>query len=203
MSGEIPVTLTGNLTNDPEQRNVNGQNVVTFTIAQNSRYTDRNGQRKDGNTVFMRCTVWGQLGDHILQSGLHKGMPVIAVGTLRQSSYTDQNGSKHSITELNVTDCGPSLRYATAQVTRVERPQTNGYGYQQGSYSGYANNNWQQRNNGYANNYQQQGNWQPQPTQNPPQQQPTQAGAPQQTSDPWNQPTAPGMTDADSDDPKF
>lgn len=156
MSGEIILTITGNLTNEPEQRNVNGHTTAGFTIAANSRYTGRNGQPQEGNTVFLRCTAWNQLAEHVLQT-LRKGMSVIAQGQLRQNSWTDDQGNKRSSMELSITDIGPSLKFATAQVQRAERQQGNGCGATGYPSNGYQNTGYGQAPAGYGYEQQQAG----------------------------------------------
>ena len=120
MSGEITIHVVGNLTDNPQRRNANnGRTCVNFTIASSSRYYDRQtGQYKEGNTVYMRCTAWGDLADHILGTCV-KGTRVVAVGDLRQYSYQDDTGKNHNAMDLTVNDLGASLRYATAQINRI------------------------------------------------------------------------------------
>lgn len=124
MSGEIRITVAGNLTADPETQNLNDGTMFTrFTIAQTS-YQIKNGQRQETGTVFMRCVAWRETAQHIAAS-LTKGMRVIAMGRLKTSTYQDKNGVTRTGMELNVEDIGPSLRFATANVTRIQ--QQNGF----------------------------------------------------------------------------
>ena len=129
MAGETIITVVGNLTADPEIRTVgNGSSVASFTIASTPRTWNRNtGQFEDGQALFMRCSAWRDMAEHCAQS-LSKGMRVIAQGRLQQRSYQAQDGSNRTVVELQVDEIGPSLRYATAQVTR-----TGGAGYQGGA----------------------------------------------------------------------
>lgn len=133
MAGETIITVVGNLTADPELRTTgSGANVASFTIASTPRTWNRNtNQFEDGNALFMRCSAWRDLADHCAQS-LSKGMRVIAQGRLTQRSYQAQDGSNRTVVEMTIDEIGPSLRYATAQVTR----QSSG----QGGFAGRNNN---------------------------------------------------------------
>lgn len=130
MAGETIVAVVGNLTADPELRSTkNGRSVAGFTIASTPRTFDRQSQQwTDGDALFLRCTVWGDLAEHCANS-LAKGMRVIAQGRLTQHSWEDEQHQKRSSVELQVDEIGPSLRYATAQVSRIDRrPQGPVYG---------------------------------------------------------------------------
>lgn len=119
MAGETVITIVGNLTADPELRYTQaGHAVASFTIASTPRTFDpsTNGW-KDGETLFLRASAWRDLGENVASS-LTKGMQVIAVGKLKQRSYDDRDGNKRTSIELDVDEIGPSLRFATAQVTR-------------------------------------------------------------------------------------
>lgn len=122
MSGEITLTVVGNLTADPEHRLLpSGQVVANLTIAQNARTYDRaSNEWRDGAAVFMRCVVWGEMGDHAAAC-LTRGMRVMATGRLRQRSYENRDGVTQWITELMVDDIAPSLKFATANVAVPER----------------------------------------------------------------------------------
>lgn len=122
MAGETIITVVGNLTADPELRYTqNGLPVANFTIASTPRTFDKQANEyKDGQALFMRCSVWREFAEHVAGS-LSKGMRVIAQGRLRQRSYQDREGNNRTAIELEVDEIGPSLRYATAQVTRAAR----------------------------------------------------------------------------------
>jgi len=124
MAGETIITVVGNLTADPELRYTqNGLPVANFTIASTPRNLDRaSGEWKDGDALFLRASVWREFAEHVAGS-LSKGMRVIAQGRLRQRSYQDREGQQRTAIELEVDEIGPSLRYATAQVTRSARPE--------------------------------------------------------------------------------
>nr|WP_236036758.1 single-stranded DNA-binding protein [Bifidobacterium simiiventris] len=114
------LTIVGNLTADPEIRATgNGTPVANFTIASTPRNWNRqSNQWEDGPALFMRCSAWRDLADHCAKT-LTKGMHVIAQGRLSQRSYQAQDGTNRTVMELTVDEIGPSLRYATAQVTRL------------------------------------------------------------------------------------
>ncbi|MBZ4487152.1 single-stranded DNA-binding protein [Microbacterium sp. cx-55] len=120
MAGETVITVVGNLTADPELRYTqNGLPVANFTIASTPRNFDRaSGEWKDGDALFLRASVWREFAEHVAGS-LTKGSRVIATGRLKQRSYQDREGQNRTSIELEVDEIGPSLRYATAQVTRA------------------------------------------------------------------------------------
>lgn len=136
MAGETVITIVGNLTADPELRTTrNGGAVANFSIAATPRVFDKqSNQWVDGGALFMRCTAWRDLATHCAQS-LSKGMRVIAQGRLQQRSYQAQDGSNRTVIELQVDEIGPSLKYATAQVQKMQsggyQGNANGGGYQQ------------------------------------------------------------------------
>ena len=146
MAGETVITIVGNLTADPELRTIgSGATVASFTIASTPRTWNRQtNQFEDGQALFMRCSAWRDLADHCAQS-LKKGMRVIATGRLQQRSYQAQDGSQRTVVEMQLDEIGPSLRYATAQVTR----QSSGQGGFQGRSGGFQGG--QQSNQGYGN----------------------------------------------------
>ena len=137
MAGETVITIIGNLTADPELRTTrNGGAVANFSIAATPRTFDKqSNQWIDGDALFLRCTAWRDLATHCAQS-LAKGMRVIAQGRLQQRSYQAQDGSNRTVIELQVDEIGPSLKYATAQMQKMQSGgyqggNANGGGYQQ------------------------------------------------------------------------
>jgi single-strand DNA-binding protein len=120
MAGETIITVVGNLTADPELRYTQGGlAVANFTIASTPRTFDRQANEwKDGEALFLRASCWRDFAEHVAGS-LTKGSRVIATGRLKQRSYDDRDGNKRTAIELEVDEIGPSLRYATAQVTRT------------------------------------------------------------------------------------
>lgn len=132
MAGETIITIIGNLTADPELRTTSqGSAVCNLTIASTPRtYNRQTGQWEDGQPLFLRCSAWRDLAQHCAQS-LAKGMRVIAQGRLQQRSYQAQDGSNRTVLELQIDEIGPSLRYATTQISRTSHTQA-----QQGAYTG-------------------------------------------------------------------
>ena len=140
MAGDTVITVIGNLTADPELRwTQSGAAVADFTVASTPRTYDRNaGEWRDGDTLFMRCSVWRETAENVAES-LRKGMRVIVQGRLTQRSYDTQQGERRTVVELQVDEIGPSLRRARAQVTRTAPSGGGGYqsdnrGQQQGGY---------------------------------------------------------------------
>ncbi len=121
MAGETIITVVGNLTADPELRYTqSGLPVANFTIASTPRTFDRQtNEWKDGEALFLRASLWRDPAEHIAGS-LKKGDRVIATGALKQRSYQDREGQNRTAIELEVEEVGPSLRYATAQVTKSQ-----------------------------------------------------------------------------------
>jgi single-strand DNA-binding protein len=121
MAGDTAITVVGNLTADPELRFIqSGAAVVNFTVASTPRTFDRaSNEWKDGETLFLRCSLWREAAENVAES-LTKGMRVIVSGRLVQRSF-ETNGEKRTVVELQVDEVGPSLRYATAKVTRTQR----------------------------------------------------------------------------------
>ncbi|MCI1220016.1 MAG: single-stranded DNA-binding protein [Bifidobacterium sp.] len=136
MAGETTLTIVGNLTADPEVRTIgSGASVANFTIASTPRTFNRDtNQWEDGQALFMRCAAWRELADHVASS-LSKGMRVIAQGRISQRSYQANDGTNRTVVEMTIDEIGPSLRYATAQVTR----QSSGSGFS-GNRGGFAGN---------------------------------------------------------------
>ena len=134
MAGETIITVVGNLTADPELRYTqNGLAVANFTIASTPRTYDRQANEwKDGEALFLRASVWREFAEHVAGS-LTKGSRVIASGRLKQRSYETKEVEKRTTIELEIDEIGPSLRYATASVTRA---QSNRGAVGGGSYGG-------------------------------------------------------------------
>ncbi|SEJ58298.1 single-stranded DNA-binding protein [Demequina mangrovi] len=129
MAGDTQITVVGNLTGDPELRFISsGAAVVNFTVASTPRTFDRQSNEwKDGDTLFMRCSLWREAAENVAES-LTKGMRVVVTGRLVARSW-EQNGEKRTVMEMQVDEVGPSLRYATAKVTRTQRGgQGGGFG---------------------------------------------------------------------------
>ena len=119
MAKQTEVTIVGNLTADPELRYTqSGLAVANFTIASTPREFDRAANEwKDGETLFLRASVWRDMAEHVAAS-LTKGQSVVAIGKLKQSSYETKEGEKRTSYELDVEEVGPSLRYGTTVFTK-------------------------------------------------------------------------------------
>jgi single-strand DNA-binding protein len=122
MAGETVITLVGNLVDDPELRfTPSGAAVASFRLASTPRTYDRqSGDWKDGESLFLTCSVWRQAAENVAES-LQKGMRVIVQGRLKQRSYETREGEKRTVFEVDVDEVGPSLRSATAKVARTQR----------------------------------------------------------------------------------
>jgi single-strand DNA-binding protein len=132
MAGETVITVVGNLVDDPELRfTPSGAAVANFRIASTPRNFDRQtNEWVDGEGLFLSCAVWRQAAENVAES-LQKGMRVVVQGRLKQRSYETREGEKRTVYELDVEEVGPSLKYATAKVTRTTR-QGGGGGYSAG-----------------------------------------------------------------------
>ena len=122
MAGETTITVIGNMVSDPELRfTPSGSAVANFTIASTPRTFDRQSNEwKDGDTLFLRASVWREYAENVAES-LTKGMGVIVTGRLKSRSYETKEGEKRTVIELEVDEIGPSLKWATAKVNRVQR----------------------------------------------------------------------------------
>jgi single-strand DNA-binding protein len=129
MAGETPITVVGNLVNDPELRFTNsGAAVASFRIASTPRTFDRQSNEwKDGEALFLTCSVWRQAAENVAES-LQRGARVIVTGRLKQRTYDTREGEKRTVVEIEVDEVGPSLRYATAKVQKMSRSGGGGGG---------------------------------------------------------------------------
>ena len=124
-AGDTTITIIGNLVGDPELRYTpTGQAVATFRVASTPRFMDRQtNEWKDGDSLFLSCNVWRQAAENVAES-LQRGMRVIVSGRLRQRSYETKEGEKRTVYEVECDEVGPSLRNASAKVTRATRTGT-------------------------------------------------------------------------------
>lgn len=129
MAGDTIITVVGNLTADPELRfTPSGAAVANFTVASTPRTFDRQSNEwKDGETLFMRCSIWREAAENVAES-LTKGMRVVVQGRLQQRSFETQQGEKRTVVEMQADEVAPSLRYATAKVTKTQRGGGGGFG---------------------------------------------------------------------------
>lgn len=127
MAQDNTVTLTGNLTKDPELRyTTGGRGVASFGLAVNRRY-QVNGEWQE-QVSFFNVVAWADLGENAAAS-LHKGNRIVVTGRLEQRSYETREGEKRNVTEVIADDLGPSLRWAQAQVERISRDSADGGGF--------------------------------------------------------------------------
>ncbi|MGO1538878.1 MAG: single-stranded DNA-binding protein, partial [Leucobacter sp.] len=153
MAGEPLITVVGNLVADPEPRvSQAGKSWVTFRIASTPRVRDRqSGEWSDGEPLWLGCRAYGEHADNIAAS-LTKGMRVMVQGRLTQRSYTDNQGQQRTSLDLEVDEVGPSLRWATAQVSRGQsRGQVGGFGGNQPSGQSNWNQSAPQQSGGESN----------------------------------------------------
>ena len=141
-AGDTAITIAGNLVDDPELRYTpTGQAVARFRVASTPRYMDRQtNEWKDGESLFLSCNVWRQAAENVAES-LQRGMRVIVQGRLKQRSYETKEGEKRTVYEVEVDEVGPSLRNASAKVTKTQRSSGSGGfggggGSNQGGYGG-------------------------------------------------------------------
>ncbi|HEY0238891.1 MAG TPA: single-stranded DNA-binding protein [Friedmanniella sp.] len=174
MAGETTITVIGNLTADPELRfTPSGAAVANFTVASTPRTFDRQSNEwKDGDTLFLRCSIWREAAENVAES-LTKGTRVIVSGRLVQRSYETREGEKRTVYELQVDEVGPSLRYASAKITRTQRSGGGGFNGGGGGGGGF--------NQGGGST----------------------GGGNQQQDDPWATPAGGGAAGGYSDEPPF
>jgi single-strand DNA-binding protein len=137
MAGDTQITVVGNLVSDPELRYTpTGVAVANFRIASTPRTFDRQSNEwKDGDSLFLTCNVWRQAAENVAES-LQRGMRVIVQGRLHQRSYETREGEKRTVFEVEVDDVGPSMRNASAKVTKSNRSGGGGGGFGSGGSGG-------------------------------------------------------------------
>jgi single-strand DNA-binding protein len=129
MAGDTQITIAGNLVDDPQLRYTpTGQAVCSFRIASTPRWKDNaTGEWKDGDSLFLTCNVWRQAAENVTES-LQRGMRAIVQGRLKQRSYETKEGEKRTVYEIEVDEVGPSLRNASAKVTKASRSGGGSFG---------------------------------------------------------------------------
>lgn len=135
--GDTAITVIGNLVADPDLRfTASGVAVASFTVASTPRVYDRQaGEFRDGDTLFLRCNIWREAAENVTES-LTRGSRVIVSGRLRQRSFETREGEKRTVHEVEVDEIGPSLRYATAKVTKTGR--SGGPGFSSAASAGHS-----------------------------------------------------------------
>src|ERR1039457_7107439 len=121
-AGDVQITIVGNICDEPTLRYTPpGQAVANFRVASTPRYMDKaTNEFKDGDSLFLTCNVWRQPAENVAES-LQRGMRVIVTGRLKQRSYETREGEKRTVYEVEVDDVGPSLKNASAKVTKSNR----------------------------------------------------------------------------------
>lgn len=129
MAGETVITIVGNLVEDPELRfTPSGAAVAAFRIASTpSRFNKDTSKWEDGESLFLRCSVWRQAAENVAES-LQRGMRVIVQGRLKQREWETKEGEKRTSYEIDVDEVGPSLKFATAKVAKTQRGGGGGFG---------------------------------------------------------------------------
>jgi single-strand DNA-binding protein len=176
MAGDTPITVVGNLTADPELRfTPSGAAVANFTVASTPRTFDRQSNEwRDGEALFLNCSVWRQAAENAAES-LTRGMRVIVTGRLKARSYETREGEKRTVFEIDVDEVGPSMKYATAKVTKTSRSGGQGFGSGSGGSGGGGDDPWATNQGGQSAQSGQSGNqggW-------------SQGGGQSAQSDPW------------------
>lgn len=154
--GDTPITVVGNLVADPELRFIpSGAAVANFRIASTPRTFNREtNQWEDGEALFLTCNCWRQMAENVAES-LTKGMRVVVTGKLRQRSYQTKEGENRTVFEVEVDEVGPSLKYASASVSRNPREGGQGgygggnQGGQRGGFGGQSQGGQSQNQGGY------------------------------------------------------
>ncbi len=143
MAGETIITVVGNLVDDPELRfTPSGAAVANFRIASTPRTFDRQANEwKDGEALFLTCSVWRQAAENVAES-LQKGMRVVVQGRLKSRQYETREGERRTVFEIDADEVGPSLKYATAKVTKATRSGGGGYGQSGGQAQSGAEDPW-------------------------------------------------------------
>ena len=130
MAGETVITVVGNLVEDPELRfTPSGAAVAAFRIASTpSRFNKDTSKWEDGDSLFLRCSVWRQAAENVAES-LQRGMRVVVQGRLKQREWETKEGEKRTSYEIDVDEVGPSLKFATAKVVKTQRGSGGGGGF--------------------------------------------------------------------------
>ena len=128
MASDNQITIVGNLTDDPELRYTsNGAAVANFRVAYSTRIRDAAGNWTDGETSFFTINCWRALAENAAET-LTRGTRVVVTGRLKQRSWENQEGEKRTVVEIEADDLGPSLKWATASVTKANRSSTSSGG---------------------------------------------------------------------------
>jgi single-strand DNA-binding protein len=148
-AGDTQITVVGNLVDDPQLRYTpTGQAVCNFRVASTPRkLNQQTNEWEDGDSLFLTCNVWRQAAENCAES-LQRGTRVIVSGRLRQRSYETKEGEKRTVYEVEADEVGPSLRNASAKITKTTR---SGGASNGGSRSGGSGDPWAAQSSGGAN----------------------------------------------------
>ena len=116
------ITLSGNVTRDPELRyTTGGKAVASFGLAVNRRY--QTGGEWQEHTSFFEVVAWGTLGENAAGS-LAKGNRIVVSGRMDQRNWETEEGDKRSKLEVVADEIGASLRWAKVQIEKVTRTES-------------------------------------------------------------------------------
>jgi single-strand DNA-binding protein len=118
---ETPITVVGNIVNDPQGRRVGDQEVIKFRVASNSRRRTADGSWEPGNSLFVTVNCWGRLVTGV-GAALRKGDPVIVAGHVYTSEYEDRDGNRRSALEMRATSVGPDLSRSIVRIIEKTGP---------------------------------------------------------------------------------
>lgn len=123
MSGETQITVVGNATRVELRFTPSGKPVANFSLASTPRNFDKtSGEWKDGDTLWLNCAAFGQIAENLVETiGDAKSLRVIVTGRLKSRTYETREGEKRTSMEVEVEEVGPSLKLATAKVTRPQQ----------------------------------------------------------------------------------
>ncbi|BBZ08485.1 single-stranded DNA-binding protein [Mycolicibacterium doricum] len=124
---ETPITIVGNIVNNPFRQRIGDQEVIRFRMASNSRRRTADGAWEPGNSLFVSVSCWGRLVTGVGAS-LVKGDAVIVVGQVYTSEYDDREGVRRSSVEVRATAVGPDLSRCVARIETLRQPGTTGIG---------------------------------------------------------------------------
>jgi single-strand DNA-binding protein len=143
MSGETKLTVVGNIGGDVDLRfTPSGAAVANFSVCSTPRQYDKaTNEWRDGEPMWLRCSAWRQMAENVAES-LLSGMRVVVTGNLKSRTYETREGEKRTVFELDVEEVAPSLKYATAKVTKTSR-ENSSMGQGGGAPRGTTGDPWQ------------------------------------------------------------
>ena len=129
MANDNVITIVGNLTDDPELRYTpNGVAVTNMRVAVNRRMFNKESNSWDDKLDgYFTVNVWRDHAENVAES-LKRGTRVLVTGRLISRSYENKEGETRWVTEIEADEVCPSLRWATAKVSKVNRSSGGGGG---------------------------------------------------------------------------